>query len=455
MENEQDDEMRIDVDDSEENSAKSNDVEDKMVTEGGQMSENADDVLQRIDSAFKKYVPLQHHHRTLLAQHATSILAHYYNPIPSLMCAIQQYTTSTTNQQQQFPTAPQFGLNHQQQQQQLLMSNKSTIQPETYHKSLMVKNLPQENLNLTLDGSKLPSKEKGFSPRKGLMVGHEDLMAQRGAGVFQTGGFGNGASAESPRKVSPGDKKSVSPSQKSQGGSTGGNNTGKTYSCLECGKTFSAHYNLTRHAPVHTGARPFVCKVCGKGFRQASTLCRHKIIHTSEKPHVCNVCGKAFNRSSTLNTHSRIHAGYKPFTCEHCGKSFHQKGNYKNHRLTHNGEKAYKCTICGKAFHQVYNLTFHMHTHNDSKPFTCRVCGKGFCRNFDLKKHTRKLHESGAQTQQQPGAPVDNSNKNLGMANYQSGGSLVGLSPVGGHHPASFLYRNNLAGYGGYHHVQS
>lgn len=168
----------------------------------------------------------------------------------------------------------------------------------------------------------------------------------------------------------------------------------KIFECGECGKVFNAHYNLTRHMPVHTGARPFVCKICGKGFRQASTLCRHKIIHTSEKPHKCHTCGKAFNRSSTLNTHARIHAGYKPFVCEYCGKGFHQKGNYKNHKLTHSGEKAYKCTICSKAFHQVYNLTFHMHTHNDKKPFTCRVCGKGFCRNFDLKKHMRKLHEN-------------------------------------------------------------
>ncbi|XP_065158707.1 fez family zinc finger protein erm-like isoform X1 [Atheta coriaria] len=168
----------------------------------------------------------------------------------------------------------------------------------------------------------------------------------------------------------------------------------KSFECGECGKVFNAHYNLTRHMPVHTGARPFVCKICGKGFRQASTLCRHKIIHTSEKPHKCHVCGKAFNRSSTLNTHARIHAGYKPFVCEYCGKGFHQKGNYKNHKLTHSGEKAYKCTICSKAFHQVYNLTFHMHTHNDKKPFTCQVCGKGFCRNFDLKKHMRKLHET-------------------------------------------------------------
>lgn len=173
-----------------------------------------------------------------------------------------------------------------------------------------------------------------------------------------------------------------------------GNGKQKNFVCSECGKVFNAHYNLTRHMPVHTGARPFVCKICGKGFRQASTLCRHKIIHTSEKPHKCLTCGKAFNRSSTLNTHTRIHAGYKPFVCEFCGKGFHQKGNYKNHKLTHSSEKAYKCNVCSKAFHQVYNLTFHMHTHNEKKPFTCKICRKGFCRNFDLKKHVRKLHEN-------------------------------------------------------------
>ena len=70
----------------------------------------------------------------------------------------------------------------------------------------------------------------------------------------------------------------------------------KVYVCPECGKTFNAHYNLTRHMPVHTGARPFVCKVCGKGFRQASTLCRHKIIHTKDKPHKCNVSLRDFGR---------------------------------------------------------------------------------------------------------------------------------------------------------------
>ncbi|GFR74477.1 FEZ family zinc finger protein [Elysia marginata] len=192
-----------------------------------------------------------------------------------------------------------------------------------------------------------------------------------------------------------------SPSSKKNGAVIG--KSQKLFTCPECGKVFNAHYNLTRHMPVHTGARPFVCKVCGKGFRQASTLCRHKIIHTSEKPHKCGTCGKAFNRSSTLNTHMRIHQGYKPYVCEFCGKGFHQKGNYKNHKLTHSAEKQYKCHICNKAFHQIYNLTFHMHTHNDKKPYTCHVCGKGFCRNFDLKKHMRKLHE-GAQMLSTPGS---------------------------------------------------
>lgn len=199
-----------------------------------------------------------------------------------------------------------------------------------------------------------------------------------------------------PAHISP--PKDHSPSSVSSlngiGSASGAGGKQKTFACPECGKVFNAHYNLTRHMPVHTGARPFVCKICGKGFRQASTLCRHKIIHTPDKPHKCHTCGKAFNRSSTLNTHTRIHAGYKPFVCEYCGKGFHQKGNYKNHKLTHSGEKAYKCNICNKAFHQVYNLTFHMHTHNDKKPYTCKICAKGFCRNFDLKKHMRKLHET-------------------------------------------------------------
>lgn len=257
-------------------------------------------------------------------------------------------------------------------------------------------------------------------------------------------------STKIPLVVSTSDSEMVSPTDLTSASSNGssspivvgrpptakknGLKTQKTFTCPECGKIFNAHYNLTRHMPVHTGARPFICKVCGKGFRQASTLCRHKIIHTSEKPHKCNTCGKAFNRSSTLNTHMRIHQGYKPFVCEFCGKGFHQKGNYKNHKLTHSSEKQYKCNVCNKAFHQIYNLTFHMHTHNEKKPFTCQICGKGFCRNFDLKKHMRKLHE-GAPLPSSSSAFVG-SNSGVGMSANGNVGGVVddtgGLMPSPG-----------------------
>lgn len=229
--------------------------------------------------------------------------------------------------------------------------------------------------------------------------------------------------------------------------------TQKTFTCSECGKIFNAHYNLTRHMPVHTGARPFICKICGKGFRQASTLCRHKIIHTSDKPHKCSKCGKAFNRSSTLNTHMRIHLNYKPYVCEFCGKGFHQKGNYKNHKLTHSSEKQYKCSICNKAFHQVYNLTFHMHTHNDKKPFTCHMCGKGFCRNFDLKKHARKLHNGSSIPPTTPPTSFSlenatysrptNISSQPAMPSHQS--AFLSTRPsVYGNHQSSLMYHRNL-----------
>uniref|UniRef100_A0A087X2N1 FEZ family zinc finger 2 n=2 Tax=Poecilia formosa TaxID=48698 RepID=A0A087X2N1_POEFO len=181
-----------------------------------------------------------------------------------------------------------------------------------------------------------------------------------------------------------GEKNGVKTHSKLSSGGCNSDGKHKNFTCEVCGKVFNAHYNLTRHMPVHTGARPFVCKVCGKGFRQASTLCRHKIIHTQVR-HTCSRPGSQFDNFSTLTFHTYIN---KPLFCMFLG-------NYKNHKLTHSGEKQYKCSICNKAFHQIYNLTFHMHTHNDKKPFTCATCGKGFCRNFDLKKHIRKLHESG------------------------------------------------------------
>lgn len=37
--------------------------------------------------------------------------------------------------------------------------------------------------------------------------------------------------------------------------------TTQGFICPDCGKVFNAQYNLARHMPIHTGARPFICKV--------------------------------------------------------------------------------------------------------------------------------------------------------------------------------------------------
>lgn len=175
-------------------------------------TESTDEVLQRIDSAFKKYVPLQHHHRSLLAQHASSILAHYYNPIPSLMCAIQQYTTNTNTQQfsnQQPPNDRYFMLNNNKstaiQQQDGAFGHKNLLQNnfQAQHKQMLNNKLVQDGMGLNLDANKLPVTNKNFSPRK-----------------HDVNNYGSNPVLESPRRNNL-DKKNPNQNHKGQTGATG------------------------------------------------------------------------------------------------------------------------------------------------------------------------------------------------------------------------------------------
>lgn len=397
--------------------------------------------MSSYDSAFKKYVPTPSSVHQFVANRHQDFLSQYpllYYP-NQLMCAAAQYAALTQH------TANSVNL---------LSSTNNSSSPNgvstslTQLSNLAIQSYHNQNHSIKRVNSPSSSHEKTSSAShlsggKIIRKTMPEVPADK-----------KSISSNSHVHTSQGNLPSITPPSST---TSGGAVKPKTFACPECGKIFNAHYNLTRHMPVHTGARPFVCKVCGKGFRQASTLCRHKIIHTQDKPHKCQTCGKAFNRSSTLNTHTRIHNGYKPYVCEFCGKGFHQKGNYKNHKLTHSGEKAYKCQICHKAFHQVYNLTFHMHTHNDKKPFQCKICAKGFCRNFDLKKHMRKLHDihstsSRARRNQNHNSNTNNNNNNSSSWSSSNASSNpnppIQLSPPAhsivnlNHHPFTSLQQH-------------
>ncbi|XP_016295530.1 gastrula zinc finger protein XlCGF8.2DB-like, partial [Sinocyclocheilus anshuiensis] len=96
---------------------------------------------------------------------------------------------------------------------------------------------------------------------------------------------------------------------------------GKTgsFTCTQCGKSFSEKSKFNRHMTVHTGEKPYTCTQCGKGFSQKTNRNRHMTVHTGEKPYTCTQCEKGFFDKEELNVHMRSHTGEKPYTCTQSG----------------------------------------------------------------------------------------------------------------------------------------
>lgn len=171
--------------------------------------------------------------------------------------------------------------------------------------------------------------------------------------------------------------------------------------CWECGKKFRHGVTLTRHVErVHHSGEPmtqkplptFTCSQCGKTFTSRRCLLKHDNFHHKGLRFPCEHCGKGFFGKDALVRHTLIHTGERPFKCDDCDKSFRSAAELKIHRRYHTGERPFKCTICDKGFVQSCFLTLHMRTHTGERPYVCLVCNKGFSSLHGLKRHKRLVH---------------------------------------------------------------
>jgi uncharacterized Zn-finger protein len=110
----------------------------------------------------------------------------------------------------------------------------------------------------------------------------------------------------------------------------------RVFQCQMCDKKFQSNYHLSRHARVHTGAKPFTCEICGHGSTQIGHLRSHiRIVHEKVKQIECKLCPKKFATNQDLSIHLNKHTGAKPYKCDQCPKEFAAPSNLRTHKKSH------------------------------------------------------------------------------------------------------------------------
>lgn len=191
------------------------------------------------DSAFKKYVPnassvhqFVNRPQDFLSQYP---LLYYPN---QLMCAAAQYAaltqhTTSVNLLSNAAVAAASSPNSV----STSLTQLSNLAIQSYHNQSHHAAVKRENNHEKISSSTSSSMSShGKSMRKGVFESPADKKLNSSNSHVQTASTTIGA---------------VSSSTSSSSNNTT-NGKQKTFACPDCGKIFNAHYNLTRHMPVHT-----------------------------------------------------------------------------------------------------------------------------------------------------------------------------------------------------------
>lgn len=161
-----------------------------------------------------------------------------------------------------------------------------------------------------------------------------------------------------------------------------------------CGKLFFSKYDLSKHALIHSGEKPFQCVVCSKSFSRSTLLSRHEKIHVEQPKHVCSYCERKYLNAEDLEKHIERHKKNRPFPCGICGKSFAFKQGLERHEVIHQKDQPYQCEHCDQSFSTPNKLARHLTAHAGQRPFPCRLCPKSYLLSHHLTRHLRS-HKDG------------------------------------------------------------
>ena len=84
----------------------------------------------------------------------------------------------------------------------------------------------------------------------------------------------------------------------------------ESFLCTDCGITFTAKKNLTRHIVLVHAKTQVTCEKCGKHFTREDNLKRHLVRCNPKNSDTltCEKCQKKFSSKSNLNKHMKTHA---------------------------------------------------------------------------------------------------------------------------------------------------